>query len=292
MSGRRGRLVVALLVLCAAVVSAQRTSRRVFVAPRDAGGAPVVDLAREELSLVEGGVSREVIRVTRGTEPMRIVMIVDSSSAMSPHLTHVRAGLSAFLDALLGDPELAMISTGGQLRVRVAPTSEREKLKEAAAGFAHDGGGNSFVDTILEADTRFLKTAPMRWPVFVMLLTDAGESRGQVPVDQFNRFVDDFVARGGNAHAIILKGNSSGIISDFAQNLAENVAGTFETMNTANALPQKMTALARRINGDHYAMATRLEIEYASDAKAPSGGVDVRVAREGVRLQVSPRRPF
>jgi hypothetical protein len=292
MSGRRGRLVVALLVLCAAVVSAQRTSRRVFVAARDAGGAPVVDLTREELSLVEGGVSREVTRVTRGTEPMRIVMIVDSSSAMAQHLTHVRAGLNAFFEALLGDPELVMISTGGQLRVRVPPTSEREQLKAAAAGFAHDGGGNAFVDTLLEADTRFLKIAPTRWPVYVMLLTDAGESRGQVPVEQFNRFVDDFVARGGNAHAIILKGNSSGIISDFAQNLAENADGTFETMNTANALPQKMTALARRINGDHYAMATRWEIEYSTDAKAPTGSVDVRVARDGVRLQVSPRRPF
>jgi hypothetical protein len=302
MARRGGLLEGAVILIVAGIfcvlssgVAAQRIFRRVFVAVSDRGGVPILDLTAADFTLMERGTKREVTRVARGTEPMRIVVISDSSSAVAAHLTHVRGGLNAFLDALIGAPELALISTGGQLRVRVAPTADRQRMKAAAAGFAHDGGGNAFVDTLLEAHERFFKPAPTRWPVFVMLLTDSGEAITQMPVEQFNRFVDDFLARGGNAHAIILKGRATGIVSDFAQNLTENAGGTFEVMNTGNSLPEKMTALARRINGDHYAMANRWEVEYATAVDPPdmpAGSVDVRVGREDARVQVSPRRPF
>src|SRR5204863_4620698 len=46
----------------------------------------------------------------------RIILLVDSSSSVAPMLTSFRAGLKEFLDALPGDPEIAIISTGGQFR--------------------------------------------------------------------------------------------------------------------------------------------------------------------------------
>ena len=58
---------------------------------------------------------------------MRIVLLVDSSSAVAPMLTPFRAGLNGFLDDLQGEPEVTIISTGGQLRVRIPPTTDREQ---------------------------------------------------------------------------------------------------------------------------------------------------------------------
>ena len=65
---------------------------------------------------------------------------------MSPMLTHFRAALQAFLDAVPAQHEIALISTGGQLRIRVPPTTDRERLHNAVASFASEGGANAFLD--------------------------------------------------------------------------------------------------------------------------------------------------
>jgi von Willebrand factor type A domain len=182
--------------------------------------------------------------------PMRIVLLVDSSSAVGPMLTPFRAGLNGFLDDLQGEPEVTIISTGGQLRVRIPPTTDRDKLHSSAAQFASDGGGNSFLDTMLEADRRFLKSAPGKRPVFVVLITDSGESRGGERIDDYNKFVNDFRSRGGRAHAIVVKGTISGIATQIAENLAHNTGGFFETVAIANAVPRTMKALVERLAAD------------------------------------------
>ena len=46
------------------------------------------------------------------------------------------------------------------------------RLRKAAAGFASDGGANSFLDTLLESDKRFLKAGGECRPVFVVVSTD------------------------------------------------------------------------------------------------------------------------
>jgi hypothetical protein len=292
MSARLASLLVVILAVSSYTALAQRTSRRVFVHVADRGGAPIRNLTAPDFTLSENGVVREVTRVASGTEPMRIVLLVDSSSAVNPQITHFRAGLNAFLTALPGGHEVAFVTTGGQLRVRVPPTAERQKLQSAAAGFAPDGGANAFIEVMLEADRRFLKSAQGRWPVFAILITDSAQTRQQAPVEAFNDFVNDFIGRGGSAHAIVLTGATSGIVSEFARNLTTNVGGQFESMAIANALPDKMKALADRISGDHRAMAARYEVEYASDAKVAVRGLEVSVAREGAQIRLSARRPF
>src|SRR5262249_22161251 len=117
------------------------------------------------------------------TGQLRIALIVDSSSAIAPMLTQFRAALLAFIEALPEGQEVTIISTGGQLRVRVPPTSDRDRLRQAARAFASDGGANAFVDTLLETDKRFLQNLPDRRPVVVIVTTDANNVRGEPRVD-------------------------------------------------------------------------------------------------------------
>src|SRR2546426_5735988 len=72
---------------------------------------------------------------------MRIILLVDSSSTIASMLPQFRGGLNAFLDDVPGEPEMALISTGGQLRIRPAPTSDRAKLRAPASSFTPPGGG-------------------------------------------------------------------------------------------------------------------------------------------------------
>lgn len=181
---------------------------------------------------------------------MRIVLLVDSSSAVAPVLTHFRAALKTFLDAVPVEPEIVLITTGGQLRVRVGPTHDRVKLRDAANAFAADGGGNAFLDSMLEADRRFLKSATDMKSVFVILTTDAGATWGDVRVDIYNRFVDEFVGRGGRAHSIIIRGPNSGVTTQMAEHLARNTGGYCEIVGIANAVPKLMRSLVDYVAAD------------------------------------------
>jgi len=181
---------------------------------------------------------------------MRIVLLVDSSSSVSNMITSMRSGLNLFLDGLPGEAEITFISTGGQLRVRVPPTKDRTVLRDAINRFASDGGANSFVDTLLESDQRFLRTAPERRPVFVILTTDVGFGVAEVRIDAYNKFAKDFIARGGRAHAIVIRGLNSGSTTTVAENLAHNTGGYFETINVASAIPKTMSMLTNYVAAD------------------------------------------
>lgn len=181
---------------------------------------------------------------------MRIVLLVDSSSSVAPMITPMRAALNSFVDDLPGEPEVTFITTGGQIRIRVPPTSDRKALREATERFAADGGANAFIDTMIEADQRFLKKAPDRRPVFVIITTDAGTTLGDQRVDTYNRFAQDFVGRGGRAHVIVIRGQSSGLTSMVAENLAENSGGYFQTINVASAIPRTMKTLMEYVAAD------------------------------------------
>ena len=179
-------------------------------------------------------------------DPLRVVLLVDSSSAMTTMITEFRSGLNAFIDDLPVGAELAMISTGGQFRMRLAPTLDHQRMHEAAARFASDGGANSLLDTLLESDRRLLKSAPNRRPLLVVLTTDQ-PSRAEPPIYEYNQFVHDFVRRQGRAHAIVIRGTQTGLTFDLMANLTTNTDGLFLPLVVANSLATRMREVAAQV---------------------------------------------
>ncbi|MEO8681560.1 MAG: VWA domain-containing protein [Vicinamibacterales bacterium] len=291
---RYSRLSVAalLVVLLPLSLSAQRITRRVFVRAVSGDGAPVLNLTAADFRVTENDAPREVTRAALGRAPMRIVLLVDSSTSMAPMVNSFRAALNIFFDALPAQHEVAFITTGGQLRVRTSPTTDRLQLKREAGLLASAGGANAFLDTLLEADKRFLQTAPGQWPVFVIVTTDKGEMNREVNLDPYNKFMNDFVARGGSAHAVILVGKQVGLVTDLVLNLVQNVAGTQASINTDYSLADRLRAIAEQLAADHQAMVNRYEVDFTGDAKLSQPFVNVLVTRDDVQVQMSPRRPF
>ncbi len=290
-----GAIVSAITILVAISVSlsAQRTvTRSVFVSVVDTAGRPALDLARADFQVTEQGAKRDVTRATLGDAPMRIVLMVDSSTPVGPVTNDFKAALAGFVDTLPPQHQVVFISTGGQIRVRTQPADARDKLRAEVARFSSEGGANAFLDTLLEADRRFLKTAPEQWPAFVIVTTDNGEGRSEPDFVAYNKFMNDFVARGGAAHAVILAGKQTGAVTDLVMNLVDNVGGLRQTLNTANSLPARLKDIAERLDIDHRIMMSRYEIAYAGDPKITAGVVNVTVSRDDLRLQMSTRRPF
>jgi hypothetical protein len=182
----------------------------------------------------------------RAADPIRVVLLVDSSTNMNQMLTEFRAGINAFLDDIPDDVEVALVSTGGQLRIRVQPTTDRQRLRQAASAFASDGGANAFLDTLLESDQRLLKSARDRRPVFVVMTTDQ-PSRGEPNVDQYNRFMQDFVRRRGHTHAVVIRGGQMGLASEILDNLTKNTDGLFDVLAVGNSLAARMRDIAAQV---------------------------------------------
>ena len=266
--------------------------RSVFIEAAGADSKLLTDLTIADVELTESGVPRKVLRVTPGTTPMRIVLLVDSSGPMLPMINSVRTALRAFVEALPPIHEVAFISSGGQLRVRTPPGRDREQLLAEVASFAPQGGANAFLDTLLEADRRFFKSAPELWPVFVIVTTDNGESYRDPDIPAYNAFMTEFRARAGLVHAVILQGKRAGPVSVLITNLTDNVAGTRAVINTDHSLPARMKEIAERLAEDHDKMRGRYEVAFEGDPFNVQPVVAVSLTREGGRVLMSVRRPF
>ena len=291
---RRGvmSVTIAIALTMPLTLSAQGVNKRVFVSAVDSAGRPITDLTTADFHVTEDGVKREVTGATIGRAPLRIVLMVDSSTATSAMMNTFRIALNGFADMLPAEHEISFITTGGQIRVRTQPSADRDKLKTEIARFASEGGANAFLETMIEADTRFLKSAPAQWPVFVIVTTDNGETRREPDLARYNKFMNDFLGRGGTAHAVVLAGRQSGPVTDLTQNLVQNTGGLYTSIVVDSGLPERLKNIAQRLADDHHLMADRYEVEFSGDAKLLQPTVIVTAAGNDVRLQMSPRRPF
>jgi hypothetical protein len=279
------------IALLSSGVSAQRATKRVFVEVIDDNEQPITNLTVADFELDEDYVKREVTRATRGDAPMRIVLMVDSSTSSQPMMTMFRNALNAFVDELPPQHEVVFITSGSQIRVRTQPSTDRARLKADIGLLQSEGGANAFLETMIEADQRFLKPAVGKWPVFVILTTDIGEVRREPDIPRYNKFMNDFLARGGSAHAIIMQGKQFGPVTDITQNFVQNVGGMYLSLILDSGLPGRMKSIAERIAADHQKMATWYELEFDGDAKLIQPTIGVNVRREGLQVRISTRRP-
>ena len=264
--------------------------RHIFVSVTDAKGTAVEGLTAADFKVGEGGQPKDVTKAGPAKDPMRIALMLDTSDAAASALTHMRAGTLAFLDALPPEDEVILITTGRQMRVRVQPTTDRKKLKETAAGLFTDGAGTVLMDGLLELDDRFFKKgADDKWPVFVIFTSDGTEASTGSREKEFQKWSPLVGTRGITVHALVFKTpKGSGMPEIVAENLAHNSGGRYDVMNTTTGLPDKMKALGEQLALDHRKMASWYELDIQTDND--TAAIDVAVAREGVRLQISPTR--
>ncbi len=264
--------------------------RHIFVSVTDSKGAPVEGLSASDFEVSEGGQPRVVSHAGPAKDPMRIALMLDTSDAAAPALTHMRAAVPNFLDALPPEDEVILITTGRQARIRVPPTTDRRKIKEAAAGLFTDGAGTVLMDGLLEIDDRFFKKTDDRWPVLVIFTSDGTESSTGAREKEFMKWSPLLGARGFTVHAFVMKtAKGSGMPDIVVENLTKNTGGRYDVMNTTTALPDKMKALGEQLALDHRNMSMWYEVDIQTDATEITP-VNVGVQREGVRLQISNSR--
>ncbi len=175
----------------------------------------------------------------------RIAVLVDTSAGTRNELPQLRRGVSALIASIPDDQEIALISTGRNVEMRVEPTLDRKKLEHSINGLLPGDGPTPLMDALIEVDERFMRRAGNRSPVFVIITGDGTESSKLVEGEAFNRWLATLPGR-VVAHAIVLK-KGNGIVEVVAAAVAQVTGGHFETVGTGVQLAARLQALGAQI---------------------------------------------
>ncbi len=177
-------------------LSAQAASRErtMFVSAVDPKGEPVEGLADDAFVIREDGVRREVIRVSRATEPIDVAVLVDNSAAMAPHLTLFREAVGGFVARMASFHTVALIGLADRPTILTDYTRDVSQLSDSAGRlFPMTGSGMTLLDAVVET-TRGLARRESPRAVIVPVLTDGAEFTNRYHRDVIKGLVDGHIA--------------------------------------------------------------------------------------------------
>src|SRR5688572_3535535 len=105
-------------ILEPATARAQGRERTLFVSAVDENGEPVDGLGPDAFIVRENGQRREVLRVSRATEPIDIALLVDNSQAANDEITFIRDALSKFVATMAPNNRIAIVALADRPTVR------------------------------------------------------------------------------------------------------------------------------------------------------------------------------
>ncbi len=285
--------LVALSCLAMASASAQSTSRRIYVSAVDAAtGVPVANLGPADLAIKEDGAPATVTKVALSIHPMRIALLVDTTDTSHYEIADLRAALDGFIDAVPTPHEMLIVSTGQQVRVRVQPTADRKRLKDAAKNIFYDGhgGGTLLFDALFEVDNRFLKKAGDMTPVILIVTGDGAEVSQRYDQKAFTSLANGIALRGIQVHAAVFSRGAIQAPGSMSQFLGNLTKGHVELEPVSKTLPERLKALAVQIVESDTKMASWYDVDYQSASKAAQPATEVVTIRQGIRTQISATR--
>jgi VWFA-related protein len=164
-----GRFLPALVLLFGAGVLFAQVDERVFyTSVVDKNGEPVLDLTAKEFIVREDGQAREVLRVTRDTDPLQIALLVDNSAVMLDHVAILRKAVAAFVNATRDGMQIALITLAERPTIAVPYTTDRAPLNAAINKLFAFSAGNYLLDGIAETSQGLAKRKTMRSAIVVV----------------------------------------------------------------------------------------------------------------------------
>lgn len=180
--------------------AAQAVQRSLYVSVTDDKGAPVPSVTPADVVVREDGVQREVLRVTPATEPMQIAVLVDTSAVLQAETTNVRDALTAFVEKMTPQHQVAIIEYGDRPNVLTDSTTDPVQLKKGiGAIFPRPNSGAYMLDAILETSRGFQKREDPRPVIVVVGMEDVEFSNAS-----YDRVLDALKAGGAPLNVLLL----------------------------------------------------------------------------------------
>lgn len=276
-------VAVAILDGRPATVTAQSPSRErtMFVSAVDAKGEPVEGLSDDAFVIREDGVRREVIRVSRATEPIDVAVLVDNSAAMSPNLTLFREGVTSFVERMGSANAVALISLADRPTIVVDYSRDPEQLGNGARRvFPMTGSGMTLLDAVIETARGLTRRESPR-AVIVPVLTDGPEFTNRYHRDVIKTLVDGRIAMHAVTVGQFLQSDQHAIRERafFLEIGARDTGGQRIFLLTAHGLNAALQRLARELAAQYKVVYVR------PDSLIPPQKATVSSGRSGVTMR-------
>ena len=260
--------------------------RALFVSAVDKDREPVSGLGPDAFVVREDGVRREVLRVSRATEPIDIALLVDNTTAASDEITFLREGLSKFVATMAPGNNVAVIALADRPTILTDYTSDTKRLSDTVGRlFPMPQSGMTLLDAIVETSQGLGRRETPR-AVIVPVITDG--------IEFTNRYSNDVVRELERVDAALhivgigqfLHSEDHGIRerSFLLSNGPAKSGGQYITLLSPHGLDQALQKLARELSSQYKVIYGRPQ------SLIPPERTEVSSAKTGVTMRGAPAR--
>jgi VWFA-related protein len=259
---------------------AQVDERVIYASVVDKDGNPILDLTAKDFIVREDGQAREILRVSRDTDPLQVALLVDNSVTMRSRLSQLRKAVGAFIDATRDDVQLALVTLAERPTIAVGYTTDRAALRKAAESFFAYESGNYMLDGIAETSQGLGKRTTARSAIAV--ITGLGPELSYRQYTEVLRFFRE----GGASLSVLQLGMGIGAQGReiVVSRGTSETGGRFEEVLVPQALELKARQLATELSNQY-------RVIYARPARLiPPKNTEVSVRRSELRTRATPLR--
>lgn len=280
-------VLVAALVATSSLASGQTTEHSLYVSVLDQAGAPVTGLGNGDFVVREDGRAREVLRVSRATQPIDVAVLVDNSQSAEHVISDIRQAVTAFVQRLAAAQDhVAIVAIADRPTILQDYTSSAAALTRAASRlFPQPGSGTTLLDAIGEA-SRGLEKRDSERRVIIAITTEGTD----FSTPNHQRTLERLKAGGAAFFALVITQPGGGdLTSDEAR--SRGIVLADGTLKSGGRLELLLSSMA--LKGKLDEVATELEQQYhvvygRPGALVPPEKVEISVTRPGVVARGTP----
>ena len=247
----------------------------------DQKGEPVEALGPNDFIIREDGAAREVLRVSRATEPIDIAILVDDSGASEGVMPRIREGLTAFINRMSKGNQIAIIAMADRPTILSDYSSNTTRLLDAVGLlWPRSRSGSTFMDSLYEV-ARGLERRETPRAVIVPVMTDGGDFVNR----HYEQVMPEVKKAGAAIHAVTV-GNFMSADTDELRNRGRVLAeGTKDTggqrvnLLTPMAVQSSLERLARELSSQYKVVYGRPE------SLIPPEKIEVSARRPGLTMR-------
>ena len=293
-TARLRRVTGALLALVLIGVGAPWATSRVvlaqnqvlFVSVIDGEGEPVMDLTPEELTVQLDGEDCETMNLEPIDWPVRVTVFVDNGETGQTAVRQIRDGLTAFMDVLQEEVEVALWTTGGQAQSRVEHTADRAELTDGIDRIVPDSDAARYMDALIEEAERLGDDEERQYyPVIVMVASD-GPDGSRSNQQDYEDAVQLLVDSSATVHTrILVAGGENALAAQVGEHIGTVTRGSHESLAAGSAFVTVLPELAEDIARKHRRVSNQFRVTYAPpDGVSDQPRISIGSSRSGLSM--------